>query len=523
MWLKGMLAASTAALCLGAGASQAAAPFETDVTASIDKGIAWLATRGAFNNPSSAGDAVGLTTLALLEKRASNDLDAAPSGYNNATDVDKERLRKSVAYILGRVGTTTFDLSYRDGAYMMALSVYLKTGGPDRGEHADLPATLPYSLVGALNLMFDRFKSYQRASGYWCYGPSFTSCDDSSTTQFVIAGLAALRGIYSEPAWADAVRLADLNTMTEKARQAYVTNGIAGGATCGDLGNEKGHGYNRGNTPSPQQTASATWIQLAGGADVNDASVQQYLRWLRNRYRYSDIASVSGDWNFNSYWYYLWSSSKSLLFIRDSDVPANAGNITPASFGVLPAGDAPACNVRQVHRDPATLPRIALFGADGPGYYAAEAKDFYFDYASTILGYQCADGSYACNGAPGRWNDYSRQAYALLVLLRSVGGGCVDSDKDGICDSDEGQDEQVEALYCDYDGDGTVEISDVRMVGAIITGKPQLTTPLTPENEWANYANYGSSANSIDANDYWQCWYAAYKRLPPKYYTTNAD
>ena len=64
-------AVACATLLLAAGSAQAVTPFETDVTTSINDGISWLDTTGAFNNPSSAGDAVGLTTLALLEKRAS--------------------------------------------------------------------------------------------------------------------------------------------------------------------------------------------------------------------------------------------------------------------------------------------------------------------------------------------------------------------------------------------------------------------------------------------------------------------
>jgi hypothetical protein len=416
-------------------------------------------------------------------------------------------------------------MSYRDGAYSMALAVYLRTGGPDRGQHADLPAGLPYSVPGALNTMFDRFKSYQRASGYWCYGLSFQGCDDSSTTQFVIAGLAALRGVYSDVGkpWADAARLTDLNTMAEKARQGYVANARIVGSSCGDLGGEKGHGYNVGNTPSPQQTASGTWVQLVGGGDVNDASVQNYLRWLRNRYAYTNITALSGDYNYNSYWYYLWSSSKALLFIRNSGVTANDGNVKPSDFGTLPAASAPACAPRQLQRDPAALSRVALFGADGPGYYAAESKDFYFDYAYTILGYQCAAGNYACNGAPGRWNGYSAQAYALLVLQRSIGGGCVDSDEDNICDDEENDDEPVQALYCDADFDGIIEYSDVAAIGKLINGTYKMAIPLTPENEWANYANTGASATVIDANDYWQCAYVRAGQRPLKYYETFED
>jgi hypothetical protein len=515
-------ACAAAMLCLTAGSAGAAAPFETDVTTSIDKGIEWLAVNGAFNNPSSAREAAGLALLALLEKRPSTDLDVAPQGYSGANEVDQGRMRKSVAYILATAGNLSGDQSYRDGAYLMALSVYLRSGGPDRGQHADLPPSLPYTIVGAMNAMFDRFKTYQRASGYWCYSPGYPYCDDSSTTQFVIAGLAALRGVYSDVGqpWADAARLADLNLMAAKARQGYVANGRTLYSTCGDLGGEKGHGYNVGNTPSPQQTASGTWVQLVGGADVNDPGVQSYLRWLRNRYMYANITSLSGDYNYYSYWYYLWSSSKALLFIRGSSVQPNPDAITAGSFGRLPAADAPACGVRQVNRDPAALPRVALFGADGAGYYAAEAKDFYFDYAYTILGYQCANGFYSCNGAPNYWDTYAHQSYALLVLQRSVGGGCVDVDGIPGCDP---IDEQQEALYCDADFDGKVTYADVAAVGKLINGTYKMAIPLTPQNEWANYANTGASATVIDANDYWQCAFVRAGSRPLKYYETSPE
>ncbi|MCM2312767.1 MAG: hypothetical protein NDI84_15345, partial [Steroidobacteraceae bacterium] len=461
-------------LCLTGAAAGAATLFEQDATTSIDKGIEWLATAGAYNNPSSAGQAAGLTLLALLEKRPGADLDAAPQGYSGASETDQGRMRKTVAYIIGQVNSVPFDLSYRDGQNIMALSLYLRTGGLDRGQHADLPAALPYTVLGALNAMFDRIKSYQRASGYWCYGPSFQNCDDSSTTQFVMAGLAGLRAVYSDVGkpWADAARLTDLNAMAAKARQAYQTNGTLSltSAACGNLGgDERAHGYNVGNTPSLQQTGSGVWIQLAGGADVNDASVQGYLKWIRNRYRYSDLASAGAGWP--SYWYYMWSTSKALLFIRNSGVAVAPGNITGNNMGTLPAADAPACNQRQLHRDPATDARIALFGAGGAGYYLGQPKDFYYDFAYEVMRRQQASGQYTDAFGSSSWNIYSRQAYALLILQRSVGGGCIDSDQDGVCDTDEGGGEEpVQALYCDADFDGIIEYSDIAAIGKLING-----------------------------------------------------
>jgi hypothetical protein len=85
-----------------------------------------------------------------------------------------------------------------------------------------------------------------------------------------------------------------LNTAaTAKAKDAYVANGLAG-ESCSAGGvltpTERGHGYNVGNCNSPQQTASGTWIQIVGGATLNDPSVQGYLEWQRNRYRYTNIS-----------------------------------------------------------------------------------------------------------------------------------------------------------------------------------------------------------------------------------------
>lgn len=73
------LGALCGATLLGASAAATAVtPFETDVGTAIDRGIEWLASFGALNNPSSAGDAHGLPMLALLEKRASGDINDPP-------------------------------------------------------------------------------------------------------------------------------------------------------------------------------------------------------------------------------------------------------------------------------------------------------------------------------------------------------------------------------------------------------------------------------------------------------------
>ena len=97
--------------------AQAVTPFEQDVGTGIDRGIEWLANSGAYNNPSSAGEAAGLSLLALLEKRASGDINDPIQGYNGANATDQGRMRNAAAYILDQVNETTF-YAYRDGAWV---------------------------------------------------------------------------------------------------------------------------------------------------------------------------------------------------------------------------------------------------------------------------------------------------------------------------------------------------------------------------------------------------------------------
>jgi hypothetical protein len=465
--------AAAGSLCFAGGLAQAANDnFEKDVGLSIDRGLAYLDTAGAFNNPSSAGDAAGLTLLALLEKRASGNVADPPQGYSGASAADQARMRRVIRYIIDRTNVTAF-YAYRDGAFMMAVSLYMRTGGVDKddGPTTELDGA-PLTLIQTLNKLFDRVIVNQRAGlgsdsqdGYWCY--SNNGCRDASTTQLVLAGLAGARAIYNAGGFApDAARNAQLDTAALRSRKAYQANGVAGqaGATCGVLPNEKGHGYNAGNVNSLQQTASGTWAQLVGGADLNDADVQAYLRWIYHRYRYSNLNSANGGWS-QSTWYYLWTSAKAFEFLEASGVNPSGANLEPADLGTLPAASAPACAAaRQENRVPANDPRIPLFGANGPGYYDEE-PDWYYDFAYTIMSHQCSvaqgsSGFYNCNSAPGQWDTYAHQSYAILVLQRSVGGGCVDTDGDGVCDDIDNCVRKENPDQADRDKDGVGDVCD---------------------------------------------------------------
>ena len=68
----------------------------------------------------------------------------------------------------------------------MALSMYRTTGGPDKGEAAEIPDDADYMTIdAAIAALVDRMVASQYTDpAMWSIGPG----SDSSTTQFVVAG-----------------------------------------------------------------------------------------------------------------------------------------------------------------------------------------------------------------------------------------------------------------------------------------------------------------------------------------------
>jgi hypothetical protein len=390
---------------------------------------------------------------------------------------------------------------------MFALSKYATTGGLDRTAlgHA---APDYQTIKEAMDLLVDRSLFQQRKApafpnaidqGYWCY--NITNCEDSSTTQFVVAGLAAAKAFYTSGLtgeggvpFNDPGRVAQIDTALNLAKQAYELNALQGsdhgvvvGGNCQIMTpTERGHGYRAQQyRPSLQQTASGIYIQLFGGSNVNTPAVQQYIEWVRNRYRWQNLDALGNSWSGSSWAYYLWSSFKAMELIKQSGLAPDPGNLGPDSFGTLPAAGAPLCNQRQENKDPATVARPASFGPGGMGFYAAESKSQYFDYAHQILTHQCydgvapvngSDGYFGCNGVPGGWEQWSHQSYQLLVLLRSVGSGCVDTDGDGVCDNTDNCPTVANPAQTDSNGNGVGDACDVGNIRLAATTSPGTAT-----------------------------------------------
>lgn len=550
MMRKTMLGACAGlSLSLFAGAAMAVdppTPFDTDVNTAINRGLDYLSAQGAFSAYPGCGGTVGstislqrgLSLLALLEKRASGNLNDAPQGYVGASEADKTKMRNAAACILDAANEISQE-AYYYGNWLAALSLYARTGGPGKGavgipNDADL-----LGLTDAINKLTDDQLAAQCSATYgiasyrgmWGY----SGCDDdSSTTQFAVAGLAGAKSYYlavGDPG----ARAPKITASLALAGAHYADFGSTAGSDNGSCDRieetEKGFGYHNGYNPSLQQTSSGMWVQLLGGANVNSAGVQAYLRWLRNHYRWQDLDNMGNSWPGSSYYYYLWSSMKGLLTIQEGGIAPNAGNLGSNSLGLLApdadpdSGDtlAGTCAVRQVHKDPATVARPAAFGAGGAGYYSAQAKSTYFDFAHTLLSYQCEDGNFGCNGAPSSWSGTApRAGWALLVLQRSTGGACADANNDGKCDENGGN-EGAPILLCDANLDGNVTTTDLNAVYAIVKSKYPVAVAVTPANAWANYNTNGASANTIDINDFWQCYYVGRGMLPKKFTAGEPD
>jgi len=112
---------------------------------------------------------------------------------------------------------------------------------------------------------------------------------------------------------------------------------------------------------------------------------------------------------------------------------------------------------RIVNRIPANDTRPAPRGVGAAGYYAGYPAGWYYDYAYQLMSLQQGSGLFPL----GNWSSYhSDHAYAILVLQRSLGGACIDTDGDGICDSQDNCPSDVNPDQGDRDSDGVGDVCD---------------------------------------------------------------
>ncbi len=445
------------AIVAGANLAHAQTNFAEDVNSALDHFLDYARSQiDALNlgNPPSI-DPVGLVGLTIMEKHDLSSPGSPILGYSNASASDKTRLQNIAKGIINsgnHVQRGSF-YAYVDGADMMFLSLYARTGGPE-------PAGELATIQSSINTMVDRTIAAQTPSGGWgtvgLWGYTGNG-SDSSTSQYAVGGLAAAKGYLLDACCGGdpGGRIAMIDTALSGANGARAA--YANGQNLGPAGNEGGWGYQvPGSNSSLQQTGSGMWVSVLSGADINDPPAQRGLRWEQNRYNYQNINSFGDGWNGESYGYYLFSTSKAYSAFEELGTAPAAGNISDADIGSLPADPTMG---RLAHIDPNTAAcALVTHPGDCHGSYAGETPRWYFDYSYTIMTRQNADGSFSL--VNGDWDFWSDQSYHALVLERSLAGACIDTDGDGICNTDDNCVNVPNGNQLDSDHDGVGDACD---------------------------------------------------------------
>lgn len=377
-------------------------PFGERVNESIDRGINWL--RENQDNNGGWGRPTGLAVLCFLEKRQSADWSAQVLGYQNMEAQDQEVVRNGIRYCInsiGGIGGGNAE-SYDTGACLMAMSTYRHTGGPnDVGSRV----TVDVGIDNAIRSL----KAVQTASGGgFGYNISNTRAD-MSTTQFAMAGLYA----------AETVVPGANNTLANAISFIDSTKSANGG-----------HGYSSPNGNDHAMSASGAWTYLLSGLSVEDNKVQTTLRWLQANYTYNNQERAGSN---SSYYYYMWASAKAF----EVSIGNQAGMLYSDQIGGI--------------LDPTSVG------------YPEESARWYFDYAHFLTSEQDANGKW-CSGNISCWGghrDVQATSYALLILLRSLGGVCLlDEDNDNLCESEDNCPLVANPDQLDLDMDGIGDACD---------------------------------------------------------------
>jgi MYXO-CTERM domain-containing protein len=393
------LVLAAALLLPPAAASAAVTPFGEQVNTAIEQGLQW------FRGQANWADATGLGILCFLEKRASADWNSPAVGYVGMDAADQQLIQGKVAYCINTIAGFTGGRpdSYRTGACLMGLSLFLVTGGPD---NVGAQVTVSQAVANAVAALRGTQGNRGANQGGWNYNVAEND-GDLSTTQFAMAGLSAAAALRPD---------ADDGL---PAAVGFVTN-----AKNGDGGHKYRGGGGQAST-SPM-TASGIWTYRLAGLPTNEGRVQSALRWLQQNYRYDSMIQIN---NWAGQYYYLWAAAKALEVTGDD---GQAGILYSDAIGGV--------------RDP---------NADG---FPEESARWYYDFAYYLVTTQ--QGGSWCQGVRC-WNQTAANAYAILVLQRSLGGVCiVDDDDDGLCSTEDNCPNVPNPDQGDVDGDGVGDACD---------------------------------------------------------------
>ena len=388
-------------------------PFGDRVNDTLERGLAWIRTQE--NNGNYNDWSTGLAGLALMEMRASAHWNAPTRGYRNAPAEDQARLQRMARFVIGHDPSLRQQgqaYSYGTGNFLLFLSLYRQTGGPNAVGAAVTVDVAISNGAAALKAIQGPIPAPAGGcnGGAWSYfAPELDG--DLSTSQYAIAGLSAASGIVID---ADDTLPRALTFL----RNAQNVDGGLKYRACQNYAS------------ASAMTAAGIWSLRLIGQPTDGIEVQRAMTWLRDNYTYD--THVITNWP-ESFYYYLWAASKALEVTPDA---GGAGVYEDDIGGV---------------RDPM---------ADG---YPEEPRGWYYDFAWQLVTTQQAAGNWPCNvGNRGCWRPHAAQAYAVLVLTRSLGGICGDeqADRDGVCQGDDNCPEVANADQADRDADGAGDACD---------------------------------------------------------------
>ena len=389
-----------------AGQTVFADAFARLVFQAIERGLDWLRTQwrvvGEDQLRLNQDDATPLGILAFLEAPI---VPAGPprgwAGLSNADRLDVWRLlRGAMAGDDPCVnGPDAVPYTYRTGSLAMAISAYLRSGGPDE---VGMPVTVSQCLANIVgSLRNNQGNIAPNNVGGWNYrNPTNTA--DMSTTVFVVSGLVAATE-YVEGA------LEVARGVVPQLEQS--TNA------------DSGSGYRPGNASTYQMTAVSVWAYRQVGVPCSDPRVQAQLRFLFDNY---DYVGMQPQANWNSNWYGRWAAEKAIFSCGFDD---GNGVLFRQDFGErVPADDG----------------------------FPFQPRTHTYDYAWQLLRWQADDGRIGpgVNGSPAAWQNMSAHVFALLTLSGSLGGVVNEDiprpgDEVAACSNEE-----------DDDGDGLIDAQD---------------------------------------------------------------
>jgi MYXO-CTERM domain-containing protein len=402
-----LLGLTTLAPVAQAGAGECAGtPFACDVDRAIQAGLQHFRNTERGTGFFSPGDDQHnfLGILSFLEKRHGLGWQGQVQGFDGMDPLDQEMVLRAVTQMINGDPSlrnpNQVPYTYVTGGNLMALSMYVATGGPD-----DLGAE-----VTANQALANGVVAMQRGQGMgnqaWSYNGPGT---DLSATLFAVAGLAESESVF-EGAAATLDRLPQMlmgNTM------------VADG----------GLAYNPGGGSNSSMTSAGTWCYRLSQVPAGDPRVQAALGWTWQNYTYERMI---GPFSGASEFYHLWALTKALDMSTDDGL---GGALYAEAFG---------------DRDP------------GPLGYPEEARSFYFDVAYSLLQWQDANGAWGTGfgGSVQGWTPMSSHGFALMTLERSQGRVCRDTDDDGLCGFDDNCPNAPNPDPTDDDGDGVGDACD---------------------------------------------------------------